>query len=42
MSVVDQLNKTVKCLELWLGVLIQDVNNELAESFGLDRPKRRR
>lgn len=38
MSVVDQLKATGKVSRAWLGVLIQDVNNDLAESFGLDRP----
>ena len=38
MSVVDQLKSDGKVSRAWLGVLIQDVNNELAESFGLDRP----
>ena len=37
MSVVDQLKIDGKVSRAWLGVLIQDVNNELAESFGLDR-----
>ena len=37
-SVVDQLKQDGKVSRAWLGVLIQDVNNELAESFGLDRP----
>jgi serine protease Do len=37
MSVVDQLKKDGKVSRAWLGVLIQDVSNELAESFGLDR-----
>jgi serine protease Do len=37
MSVVDQLKSDGKVSRAWLGVLIQDVNNELAESFGLDR-----
>jgi serine protease Do len=37
MSVVDQLKTDGKVSRAWLGVLIQDVNNELAESFGLDR-----
>lgn len=38
MSVVDQLKKNGKVSRAWLGVLIQDVNNDLAESFGLKRP----
>ncbi|MGR0280110.1 DegQ family serine endoprotease [Marinomonas dokdonensis] len=39
MSVVEQLKVDGKVSRAWLGVLIQDVNNELAESFGLDRPQ---
>lgn len=38
MSVVDQLKKDGKVSRAWLGVLIQDVNRDLAESFDLDRP----
>ncbi|RDL44273.1 serine peptidase [Marinomonas piezotolerans] len=38
MSVVDQLKADGKVSRAWLGVLIQDVNNDLAESFDLDRP----
>jgi serine protease Do len=38
MSVVDQLKTDGKVSRAWLGVIIQDVNNDLAESFGLDRP----
>ncbi len=38
MSVVDQLKADGKVSRAWLGVLIQDVNNDLAESFNLDRP----
>jgi len=37
MSVADQLKTSGKVSRAWLGVLIQDVNNDLAESFGLDR-----
>ncbi|MCB5160957.1 DegQ family serine endoprotease [Marinomonas algarum] len=37
MSVVEQLKSDGKVSRAWLGVLIQDVDNELAESFGLDR-----
>ncbi|MBD5772386.1 DegQ family serine endoprotease [Marinomonas colpomeniae] len=37
MSVVDQLKTDGKVSRAWLGVLIQDVSNDLAESFGLDR-----
>ena len=39
MSVVEQLKVDGKVSRAWLGVLIQDVNNDLAESFGLDRPQ---
>ena len=38
MSVVDQLKADGKVSRAWLGVLIQDVNRDLAESFDLDRP----
>lgn len=38
MNVVDQLKKTGKVQRGWLGVQIQDVTRELAESFGMDRP----
>ncbi|SBS28260.1 putative periplasmic serine endoprotease DegP-like precursor [Marinomonas aquimarina] len=38
MSVVQQLKKDGKVSRAWLGVLIQDVNRDLAESFGLERP----
>lgn len=38
MSVVKQLKASGKVSRAWLGVLIQDVNNDLAESFGLKRP----
>jgi len=38
MSVVDQLKANGKVSRAWLGVLIQDVNSDLAESFGLKRP----
>ncbi|MFT2099534.1 DegQ family serine endoprotease [Marinomonas sp. 2405UD66-6] len=37
MSVADQLKNEGKVSRAWLGVLIQDVSNDLAESFGLDR-----
>ena len=37
MSVAEQLKSDGKVSRAWLGVLIQDVNNDLAESFGLDR-----
>ncbi|MBJ7556121.1 DegQ family serine endoprotease [Marinomonas spartinae] len=38
MSVVKQLKEHGKVSRAWLGVLIQDVNSDLAQSFGLDRP----
>ena len=38
MDVVDQLRETGSVARGWLGVMIQDVNRDLAESFGLDRP----
>ncbi|WP_462384228.1 DegQ family serine endoprotease [Pseudomonas sp. Marseille-QA0892] len=38
MNVADQLKKTGKVDRGWLGVVIQEVNKDLAESFGLDRP----
>jgi len=38
MSVVEQLKADGKVSRAWLGVLIQDVNRDLAESFDLDRP----
>lgn len=38
MEVADQLRTTGYVSRGWLGVLIQDINGELAESFGMDRP----
>lgn len=38
MSVVEQLKNEGRVTRAWLGVIIQDVSNGLAESFGLDRP----
>mgnify|MGYP001031133721 CR=1 FL=1 len=38
MSVADQLKSNGKVSRGWLGVLIQEVNKDLAESFGLDKP----
>ena len=38
MNVADQLRTTGKVSRGWLGVLIQDVTRELAESFGLEQP----
>jgi len=39
MDVVKQLKAHGKVVRGWLGILIQDVNRELAESFGMDRPE---
>ncbi len=39
MDVVEQLKTRGKVVRGWLGILIQDVNRELAESFGMDRPE---
>lgn len=38
MDVVDQLKAHGHVSRGWLGVLIQEVNKDLAESFGLDKP----
>ncbi len=38
MDVVDQLQTTGRVARGWLGVLIQDVSRDLAESFEMDRP----
>ncbi len=38
MEVIDQLKDTGTVSRGWLGVMIQDVNRDLAESFGLDKP----
>ncbi len=38
MDVIEQLKTTGKVSRGWLGVLIQDVTRELAESFGMKRP----
>ncbi|MGR9114881.1 MAG: DegQ family serine endoprotease [Gammaproteobacteria bacterium] len=38
MNVVDQIKTTGKVSRGWLGVQIQDVTRELAESFGMKRP----
>lgn len=38
MDVVDQLKSTGKVSRGWLGVVIQEVNKDLAESFGLEKP----
>ena len=39
MDVVDQLRETGRVSRGWLGVLIQDVTRELAESFGMAKPQ---
>ena len=39
MDVVDQLRDKGRVSRGWLGVLIQDVTRELAESFGMARPQ---
>ena len=39
MDVVDQLREKGRVSRGWLGVLIQDVTRELAESFGMDKPQ---
>ncbi|WP_330208505.1 MULTISPECIES: DegQ family serine endoprotease [unclassified Pseudomonas] len=38
MDVSNQLKKGGKVSRGWLGVVIQEVNKDLAESFGLDKP----
>ncbi|VAX01028.1 HtrA protease/chaperone protein [hydrothermal vent metagenome] len=38
-EVVEQLKDKGKVTRGWLGILIQDVNRELAESFGMKQPK---
>ncbi|WP_027857920.1 DegQ family serine endoprotease [Marinobacterium jannaschii] len=38
MNVADQLKEKGFVTRGWLGVVIQDVNKDLAESFGLDKP----
>jgi len=39
MDVVEQLKATGKVSRGWLGVRIQEVTSELAETFGMDRPR---
>jgi serine protease Do len=39
MSVANQLRDKGRVSRGWLGVLIQDVTRELAESFGMDKPE---
>lgn len=38
MDVADQLKQNGRVERGWLGVVIQEVNKDLAESFGLDKP----
>ena len=38
MDVADQLKSSGRVERGWLGVVIQEVNKDLAESFGLDKP----
>lgn len=38
-NVIEQLRTNGAVVRGWLGVSIQDVNRDLAESFGLDRPR---
>ncbi len=38
LDVVDQIKAHGKVARGWLGVVIQEVNRDLAESFGLDKP----
>jgi serine protease Do len=38
MNVADQLRASGKVSRGWLGVLIQDVTKDLADSFGMDQP----
>ena len=39
MDVVEQLKSDGRVSRGWLGVMIQEVDRDLAESFGLDRPR---
>ncbi|WP_318262500.1 DegQ family serine endoprotease [Spiribacter roseus] len=39
MDVADQLRDGGEVSRAWLGVVIQDVTRDLAESFGMDRPE---
>ncbi|MHB1145188.1 MAG: DegQ family serine endoprotease [Thiobacillus sp.] len=39
MEVADQLKRGGKVSRGWLGVVVQEVTADLAESFGLDRPR---
>jgi serine protease Do len=39
MNVVEQIKKHGKVQRGWLGVVIQEVNKDLADSFGLEKPE---
>jgi serine protease Do len=39
LTVVEQLKSSGKVVRGWLGVLIQDVTKDLAESFGMEKPR---
>ena len=39
MDVADQIRRKGRVSRGWLGVLIQDVTRELAESFGMEKPR---
>ncbi|MCW9025590.1 MAG: DegQ family serine endoprotease [Gammaproteobacteria bacterium] len=39
LDVISQLKEKGKVARGWLGILIQDINRELAESFGMKKPK---
>ncbi len=39
MQVIEQIKTTGHVARGWLGVLIQDVTRELAESFGMEKPR---
>lgn len=39
MNVVDQLKEDGEVTRGWLGVMIQEVDRELAQSFGMERPR---
>ena len=39
MQVAEQLKTTGQVTRGWLGIMVQGVSDELAESFGLDRPR---
>ena len=39
MEVADQLKDEGQVSRGWLGVIIQEVSRDLAESFGLDKPE---